>query len=53
MNLVNYRREFFYATPVEVRDILAAIEGPNLLSFDEHPEALEWHQSENTRTGSA
>jgi Skp family chaperone for outer membrane proteins len=50
VNLVNHRREFFYATPIEVRDILAGVEGPNLLSFEEHPEALEWHQSENTRS---
>jgi hypothetical protein len=48
VNLVNMRREFFYATPAEVRDLLKQFEG-NLLSFEENPEALEWHQSENTR----
>jgi hypothetical protein len=48
VNLVNARREFFYATPVEVRDALSRFEG-NLLTFDELPEAVEWHQSENER----
>lgn len=49
VNLVNLRREFFYATPAEVRDLLTQFEGNHLLSFDEAPEAVEWHQSENTR----
>ena len=49
VNLVNLRREFFYATPTEIRDLLATIEGNNLLSFEEHPEAVEWHQSKNSR----
>jgi hypothetical protein len=49
VNLVNMRREFFYATPAEVRDLLGQFEGNHLLSFEETPEALEWHQSENTR----
>ncbi|MCC5953683.1 MAG: DUF4041 domain-containing protein [Acidimicrobiia bacterium] len=48
VNLVNQRREFFYVTPAEVRDALATYEA-NLLTFDEEPEALEWHQSENMR----
>jgi hypothetical protein len=50
VNLVNPRREFFYATPTEVRDVLTLIEGNNLLSFDEHPEASEWRQSEANRS---
>ena len=49
VNLVNMRREFFYATPAEVRDLLKQFEGNHLLSFEENPEAVEWHQSENTR----
>jgi Domain of unknown function (DUF4041)/T5orf172 domain/Protein of unknown function (DUF2510) len=53
VNLVNLRREFFYATPIEVRDLLAQLEGSNLLSFEERPEAVEWHQSENTRRAQA
>lgn len=48
VNLVNNRREFFYATPGQVRDLLADLQG-SLLSFDEQPEALEWRQSENSR----
>jgi hypothetical protein len=49
VNLVNRQREFFYATPTEVRDLLGRIDGNSVLSFDEHPEALEWHQSQNAR----
>ena len=49
VNLVNLRREFFYATPAEVRDVLTSIDGNNLLSFDESPEASEWLQSEASR----
>jgi hypothetical protein len=50
VNLVNERREFFYVTPTEVREALARIDGNALLTYDEIPEALEWHQSENMRT---
>lgn len=49
VNLVNNRREFFYATPTEVCDLLTDLQGTRLLTFEERPEALEWHQSENTR----
>jgi hypothetical protein len=38
------RREFFYATPAEARDLLKDLTG-ELLQFDEEPEALEYHQS--------
>jgi Meiotically up-regulated gene 113/Domain of unknown function (DUF4041) len=48
VNMVNLRREFFRAAPTAVRDLLADFEG-NILSFEETPEALEWHQSENAR----
>jgi hypothetical protein len=48
LNLVNLRREFFLATPVEVEAVLAATEG-SLLEFVENPEADEWHQSVNAR----
>jgi stress response protein SCP2 len=50
VNIVNARREFFYATANEVRDLLADIAGSALLHFTEEPEALEWHQSENLRS---
>ncbi|HVF76074.1 MAG TPA: DUF4041 domain-containing protein [Acidimicrobiales bacterium] len=48
VNRVNLRREFFYATPGEVEALLTSFDG-SLLSFVEHPEAEEWHQSENVR----
>lgn len=48
VNLVNAHREFFYATPHEVKDALLALRG-SLLSFTEAPEALEWHQSATIR----
>ena len=44
VNFVNERREFFFATPSEVRTILAEKVG-GLLEFTEHPEALEYFQS--------
>lgn len=48
LNLVNSHREFFFATPHEVKSALLKLKG-DLLSFAEAPEALEWHQSENAR----
>lgn len=44
VNFVNERREFFFATPVEVKDVLAEKVG-GLLEFTESPEALEYFQS--------
>jgi hypothetical protein len=44
VNRVNLRREFFYATPGEARDLLKELTG-ELLQFEEEPEALEYHQS--------
>jgi len=44
VNRVNLRREFFYATPHEVKEHLAELAG-ELLHFDELPEALEFRQS--------
>lgn len=52
VNLVNAHREFFYATPQEVREALLSLKG-DLLSFVETPEALEWHQSQNARRSSS
>jgi hypothetical protein len=48
VNLVNARREFFYASAQEVRDVLHRLRG-SLLSYVDDPEALEWHQSEGAR----
>lgn len=44
VNLMNPRKEFFFATPEEVREVLIAKVG-NLLEFTEHAEATEYHQS--------
>ncbi|TDO45471.1 T5orf172 domain-containing protein [Kribbella sp. VKM Ac-2527] len=44
LNQVNLRREFFFATPTEVRGILAAKVG-SLLEFSEAPEATQYFQS--------
>jgi hypothetical protein len=44
VNRINLRREFFKATPAEARDHLSQLAG-ELLTFEEVPEALEYHQS--------
>ncbi len=44
LNCVNTRKEFFFATPAEVRDVLEAKVG-NLLEFAERVEATEFLQS--------
>lgn len=44
VNRINLRREFFYATPAEVRDHLAQLTG-DILSYEDEPEALEFRQS--------
>lgn len=51
VNLVNRRREFFYATPEHVRELLMDVVG-DLLEYTETPEALEFHQSQNERSAS-
>ena len=44
VNRVNTRREFFFATPIEVREVLAEKLGA-LLEFAEQPEATQYLQS--------
>lgn len=44
MNWPNMRREFFFATPAEVRAVLIEKVG-NLLEFQEHPDSIEYMQS--------
>jgi hypothetical protein len=44
VNFVNLRREFFFATPADVRRILEEKTG-GLLEFTERPEAVEYFQS--------
>ena len=43
VNIVNRRREFFRATPLEVKAHLAELAG-ELLQFQDFPEALEYRQ---------
>jgi hypothetical protein len=45
VNFVNERREFFFATPSEVRELLLQKVGGGLLEFNETPEAPEYYQS--------
>ncbi|WP_406343803.1 DUF4041 domain-containing protein [Streptomyces sp. NBC_00648] len=42
VNQVNSRKEFFYATPAEVRNALQQFAGQHLIEFSEEPQALEW-----------
>ena len=44
VNFVNERREFFFATPAQVREILVEKAG-GLLEFTESPSAVEFFQS--------
>lgn len=47
VNWVNQRREFFFATPEEVRAVLAEKVG-GLLEYNDRPEALEYFQSRSS-----
>lgn len=47
VNHVNLRREFFFATPEEVRSVLLDKLG-SLLEFNDHPDATEYHQSRSS-----
>jgi hypothetical protein len=51
VNVVNRRREFFRASPLEVKAHLGELAG-ELLEFEEVPEALEYRQSLRARAGS-
>ena len=48
VNLVNRRREFFYATPEEAKQLLLELAG-HILTYEDLPEALEYHQSVTQR----
>ena len=48
VNLVNKKREFFYATPAQVRDALVELDG-HVLEFNEEPDDEEFRQSEHER----
>jgi len=45
VNLVNLRREYFYASPREVCDALKEFTSQRLLEFHEVPDAIEWRAS--------
>ncbi|GAA2826086.1 DUF4041 domain-containing protein [Crossiella cryophila] len=49
VNLVNPRREFFYATPAEVRDLLTAMGDKHILEYTDTAEAVEWRASDPAR----
>ncbi|ONI92967.1 chromosome segregation ATPase [Saccharothrix sp. ALI-22-I] len=49
VNLVNPRREFFYATPSEVRDLLVALGDDHVLEYNDTAEAVEWRASDPGR----
>jgi hypothetical protein len=51
VNMVNHRREFFYATPAEVKDLLVELGDTHVLEYDDVAEALEWRASEPGRRG--
>jgi hypothetical protein len=51
VNLVNMRREFFYATPEEVRRELLNLKG-DITQFEDIPEAAEFRQSRSSRVES-
>jgi len=46
MNWANNRKEFFFASPADVRSVLIEKVG-NLLEFKEHCESTEYYQSVN------
>jgi len=48
VNLVNTHREFFFVTPLDVKERLKEFQG-DLLQFVDVPEAAEWRQSESSR----
>jgi hypothetical protein len=49
VNLVNARREFFYATPAEVKDLLVALGDDHVLEYNDIAEAVEWRASDPGR----
>lgn len=48
VNLVNRRREFFYASPEDAKQLLLELAG-HILKYEDLPEALEYHQSRTQR----
>ncbi len=50
INRVNARKEFFRATPTQVKDQLEKLAESLVLVFNETPEALEWRISQNAQS---
>jgi hypothetical protein len=51
VNRVNLRREFFYATPTDVLQVLRELDlADNVVDYVEEPEALEWRTSRRLPT---
>jgi hypothetical protein len=46
VNLVNPRREFFYAAPAEVKDLLVALGDDHVVEYNDTAEAVEWRASD-------
>lgn len=46
VNLINPRREFFYATPTEVKDLLVTLGNDHVLEYNDTAEAVEWRASD-------
>ena len=51
VNRINLRREFFYATPHEVREAVRRIVGATTLEFREEAEASEFRRSMSMSKG--
>ncbi|MER6988894.1 DUF4041 domain-containing protein [Saccharopolyspora hirsuta] len=53
VNLVNPRREFFYATPAEIRELLLELGDDHVLEYTDTAEAIEWRASDPARRAPA
>lgn len=53
VNMVNARREFFYATPAEVRDLLVDLGDDHVVEYNDTAEAVEWRASDPRRRENA
>ncbi len=45
MNRVNMRREFFFVSPGEVREVLGRVGRDHVVQWTDTAEAIEWRQS--------
>jgi hypothetical protein len=49
VNMVNMRREFFYATPAEVKTALVELGNEHILEYNDDADAVEWRASDPSR----